>query len=677
VNATDDGLTAQGFVTPRWVVAELVILVTDLNEAPVVADKSVAIPENLRANLPLNFSVSAIDPDNTDLRDLQTLVFSIESGNSHGAFGISESGAVKVARAVLDYEGLSMYNLTIRVTDNGPGRLFGLGYLVITLEDRNDAPYFQCNADPDFADGTICSNYSVFENSPNATEVGSLLAFDEDSNPRQDLTFTIFPEGSTDGALDRFVIDSEGLITVLLLNNTWLNFEAVSVYVLDIGVSDGDVTVKRPFHIGLIDVNEQPILTDGERSVSNDAGPGDTLGLAVRAIDPDAGTTLVYSLIGGNTTLFGIDNTTGQLSVTDGSGQLSFMTANDTIFVRVHVTDGELSDNCRVGVAVEDQNFSPDIEPGQGCSIDENSAVDTICTRFYIFGNDSRDPNDNVRYSLENASPELQALFGITNVIGKTPDACLARLIGREADPTCQGRIYLKEDVLDFEQTNSYTVPVTIWDVPLDPTFRPLSATVDVLITIIDMNDPPTVSDVAFTVDENSDGNTFVGLQQWADEDDDILDFSIVGGDAAEFEVRRGTGRQECEVYVKANANLNFEVKNDYYIIVEGTDNGPNGIVQSRINITVLDVNEWPTLVINDMSIPEDGTVYAGDVLGADPDSRPGYEDGLFYTILTYRVVDCQGVDYAGTVRPIMDYTVSPPLVSEDIGLCTRVHKSR
>ena len=67
--------------------------------------------------------------------------------------------------------------------------------------------------------------------------------------------------------------------------------------------------------ISLIDVNENPELLNQTFSINENSVNGQQVGTVV-ATDPDAGQTLTYSIISGNTNnAFAINSSTGALSV--------------------------------------------------------------------------------------------------------------------------------------------------------------------------------------------------------------------------------------------------------------------------------------------------------------------------------------------------------------------------
>ena len=130
VQVTDNGSPVQsgsGTIT---------VNLTDLNEAPVVTPATFSLPENSANATPVG-TVLYADPDAG-----QTHVFSITAGNTGGAFGINSStGAITVANsAVLNYETTPSFSLTVRVTDNGAGPLFGSATITVNLTNVNEKP---------------------------------------------------------------------------------------------------------------------------------------------------------------------------------------------------------------------------------------------------------------------------------------------------------------------------------------------------------------------------------------------------------------------------------------------------------------------------------------------------------------------------------------------------------
>ena len=136
-------VTDNGSPSPLSSIAAITINLNDVNEAAtfVETDLSFRVNENVPAGTAVG-TVTATDPDNAT-----TLAYAITGGNLDGAFAIDPStGVITVANAsALDFESLlartgGSFTLTVQVTDNGTPRLPVSTSVVITLNDRNDAP---------------------------------------------------------------------------------------------------------------------------------------------------------------------------------------------------------------------------------------------------------------------------------------------------------------------------------------------------------------------------------------------------------------------------------------------------------------------------------------------------------------------------------------------------------
>lgn len=104
VSMTDDAATA--------VSALVLIDIINVNEAPVVSDVSVSVPEDTAVGTVIA-SLISIDPDSGDAP-----AYSITSGND-GSFVINSNTGEITTSAALDYETTTGYLLTIAVTDGG------------------------------------------------------------------------------------------------------------------------------------------------------------------------------------------------------------------------------------------------------------------------------------------------------------------------------------------------------------------------------------------------------------------------------------------------------------------------------------------------------------------------------------------------------------------------------
>ena len=297
---------------------------TATNQAPIITAATYSLAENSPNGMILG-TVEATDPDG------DTLTYSIISGNSDQAFGLDNiMGQLTVANSnALDYEVKPAFSLLIKASD---GVLSDSVTFTINLTDIDES----INQPPSLSDAT----FSIAENSPNNTLIGTLEASDINNDT---LTYSII-SGNTDQA---FGLDaSTGGLTVA--NNVTLDFESIPVFSLLVQVSDGALSDSATVTINLTDVdedstttNQAPTITAATYSLAENSVNGTVLG-TVEASDPD-GDTLTYTFVSGNDAeAFSLDSESGELTVSTSSA-LDFETT-PTFNLGIEVSDGALSD---------------------------------------------------------------------------------------------------------------------------------------------------------------------------------------------------------------------------------------------------------------------------------------------------------------------------------------------
>ena len=198
-----------------------------------------------------------------------------------------------------------------------------------------------------------------------------------------------------------FTIDaSTGQVSI---NEVYLNFERKTSYTLTVGaVDDGyriDGTTPSPCDVDylgvveadgrcrlsaentvvvrLTDVNETPLLLDTERDISENMPKDTFVGAWITGSDVDAGDVLEYAIVAGNDLgLFAIESCNGQLRVA--------LPQFDYENRKFYELDIEISDKAglkmiaKVGINVLDVNENPVCEPPNPVSVKENSVEDTL-----------------------------------------------------------------------------------------------------------------------------------------------------------------------------------------------------------------------------------------------------------------------------------------------------------
>ena len=298
---------------------------TSTNKAPTIKQRLLALQKTVLSGQIVG-TIEASDPDG------DTLTYTILSGNTVQAFGLeSATGILSVvdSTTALDYETTPVFSLLVQASD---GALSDSAIVTINLTDVDES----INQPPSLSDAT----FSIAENSPNNTLIGTLEASDINNDT---LTYSII-SGNTDQA---FGLDaSTGGLTVA--NNVTLDFESIPVFSLLVQVSDGALSDSATVTINLTDVdedstttNQAPTITAATYSLAENSVNGTVLG-TVEASDPD-GDTLTYTFVSGNDAeAFSLDSESGELTVSTSSA-LDFETT-PTFNLGIEVSDGALSD---------------------------------------------------------------------------------------------------------------------------------------------------------------------------------------------------------------------------------------------------------------------------------------------------------------------------------------------
>ena len=422
---------------------EVTITVTDVNEAPAFDDVSPttrSIAENKGTGVDIATPVTATDPDAG-----ATLTYSLD-GTDVNSFDIDTLTGQLKTKALLDHETKASYEVTVSVRDSkddsgNPDTATDDDITVtITVTDANDAPEFP---------STGSNARSIAENTAANINIGSpVRATDADNDT---LTYTL--EGTDPGS---FAIDKS---SGQLKTKSPLDHEDKESYTVTVKASDGKDGVDTiEVTITVTDVNEAPSF-DSEtatRNVPENTPAGQAVGEPVSAVDVDAGDRLAYSLGGTDSASFGINGSTGQITV--GTGTTPDFETTTRYEVTVTATDSSnLSDTITVTINVTEGNDPPVF------------ATDTATRRVAEntgTGQDIGSPfkatdaeNETLTYTLEGTDA---ASFDIVSTSGQL-----------------QTKL-----ALDYEAKPSYSVTVKVADASAN-------GTINVTITVTDVNEPP------------------------------------------------------------------------------------------------------------------------------------------------------------------------------------------
>ena len=242
------------------------ISVTDVNEAPVVADLNIEIEENVAVDEIMGTLV-VTDPDigqEVTLELLDTdLPFTLDSVS------------LKVA-GLVNYEAQSLYTFRVVGRDNGNPMLTDTAQVQVTVLDVNEPPT-----------AIELSEVFIAENSPVGTLVAEIIVRDEDQG--ETFTYEILADDDLDHSY--FNLNDDQLITVQAID-----MEVNESFSLDIRVRDGANHVyEQTVYVYVIDQNEPPVVRDTTFFVEENNQIGDLVGRVV-ANDPDVGQSLSYQL---------------------------------------------------------------------------------------------------------------------------------------------------------------------------------------------------------------------------------------------------------------------------------------------------------------------------------------------------------------------------------------------
>ncbi|MGI9589878.1 MAG: cadherin repeat domain-containing protein, partial [Myxococcota bacterium] len=476
----------------------------------------------------------ALQPEATD-----RLTYAITGGNADGAFAIDpDSGEIRVADgSLLDHEATASRDLTIRVTDSTGANASAT--VTVDVRDVNEAP--SVSGGP----------FSVAENSPDGTIVGSVVGSDPDAGGT--LRYVIV--GGDPGGV--FTIDPvSGEIRVA--DGSGLDFETAPRFDLQVEVTDGGTPALAAVTTVTIDVsdgNDVPIVSGGPFALVENSPDGTLVG-SVTGSDADPGDSLRFAIVGGDPNgAFAIDPVTGEIRVADGS-QLDYDTTPG-FDLQVEVRDDgspPQASTAIVRVDLSGVNEAP-IVSGGPFTIDENSANGTVVGR--VSGMDP-DAGDVVRYTIVAGDPNgTFALDANTGVI-TVQDA----------------------SQLDFENRSAFLLLIEA----RDDASPALSTLTSVRVDVADVNEAPSASNAFFSLLEGSGVGTEAGTVQGSDPDaGDVLRYVIVDGNTNNaFAIDPATG----EITVANPSALDFEANPLFRLQVAVIDDG-NPSLASTVEVVV------------------------------------------------------------------------------------------
>ena len=544
---TSYGLTVRASDAAHTVDTTVMVTVTDAAEAPAFGEESYAfeLAENVdgRVNRLSLGTVTATDPDSDGVR------YSLVGGNDSSLFAIGEtSGELYYVGLGEDYEsGVTSYELTVRASD---GTHTIDTTVTVTVTDAAEQPAF----------GEESYAFELAENADgraNGLSLGRVLATDPDGDEvRYSLT----------GGNELFTVDEAS--GELYYVGPGEDYESgVTSYEVTVRASDAAHTVDTTVTVTVTDEAEAPAFAEESYAfelAENVDGRVNRLSLgSVTATDPDSD-TVRYSLLDGNdSSLFAIEETSGELFYV-GAGE-DFEGGVTSYELTVRASDAAHTVDTTVTVTVTDAAEAPAFaEESYAFELAEN--VDGRVNRLSLGTVTATDPDsDTVRYSLLDGNDS--SLFAIEET---------------------SGELYYVGPGEDYESgVTSYEVTVRASDA---------AHTVDttVTVTVTDEAEAPAFGEgsYAFELTENVDGSVsrvLLGVVEATDPDSDTVRYSLlVGNDSSLFAIEETSGEL---FYVGSGEDFEGGVTS-YELTVRASDG--THTIDTTVTVTVTDAAEQP-----------------------------------------------------------------------------------
>ena len=552
---------------------DVTITVTDVDEPPEFdsATATREVPENTEAGENIGDPVTANDPDTGD-----TPAYTLEGGDADSFDIDSASGQIQTKSGVIyDHESKSSYSVTVKADDNNGGT--AAIDVTITVTDVNEPPEFD----------SATATREVPENTEAGVAIGApVTATDPDTGDTPAYTL-----GGTDAAF--FDIDAS---TGQLRTQAALDHETKSSYTVTVTASDGTLTATVDVTVAVTNIDEA-----GTVALSTNQPPA-RAEITAALTDPDKGVTgAVWQWERSS------DGNTDWADL--GTGSPSYTPV-----------DGDVGYHLRAAASYTDGHG-----PGKTAQAVSTQAVRAGANRPPEF-----DSATATREVPENTEAGENIGDPVTATDPDTGDTPAYTLEGADLDSfdidSASGQIQTKSGVTyDHESKSSYSVTVKADDK------NGGTATIDVTITVADVNEPPEFDSATATreVPENTEAGENIGAPVTATDPDtgDTPAYTLEGGDADSFDIDSASG----QIQTKSGVTYDHESKSSYSVTVKADDNN-GGTAAIDVTIIVTDVDEPPEFdsATATREVPEN--TEAGENIGApvtatDPDTgdTPAY----------------------------------------------------
>jgi len=434
---------------------------------------------------------------------------------------------------------------------------------------------------------------------------------------------------------------------------------------IDVQASDGEQAIVLPVTVNVLNANEAPQwqgATLVAYAVREQAMAGTVVGAAV-ADDPDAGTTLSYSIVpqssggGPSASFFEINEDFGEVSLSaSGALSIDFEAAGIHMIV-LRATDdglkgvgGTISIDTAVNVSVIDVNEAPVIEE-QLVSVFENTSSGVLIgSSQLMFG----DPDIEGRFQNASIKPEMHTMEVIEVISGSSFSTADEPFT---VDPQARKLRLLR--ALDFEAAGGdlHVLKIRVTD------SRGLSDEALITVAVVNSNEQPTVDALqGREIPENQPGPWLLGAVLQASDPDGAADESLLqwaiepsvnGTQSDFFAIDANTGQLSvCDPSTAGCTSFvpGFDFEEDIRalsVAVSVEDEGGLRSFPQIVTVAVSDLNEAPTMPFTTISVREQssaGLELSPKLKGADVDVRSTagntaatspHADSLIYSVVS------------------------------------------
>ncbi|XP_036157857.1 cadherin EGF LAG seven-pass G-type receptor 1 isoform X1 [Myotis myotis] len=565
-------------------------------------------------NVPLGHSVlhiQAVDADAGENARLRYRLVDTASASAGGAgaqgpasaadfpFQIHNSSGWITVRAELDREAVERYSFAVEAVDHGSPPMSSSASVSITVLDVNDN-------DPVFTQPAY--ELRLNEDAAVGSSVLTLRALDRDANSV--ITYQL-TGGNT---RNRFALSSQsggGLITLALP----LDYKQERQYVLAVTASDGTRSHTAQVFINVTDANtHRPVFQSSHYTVSvREDRPVGTSIATIGATDEDTGENARITYV--------LEDPVPQFRIDPDSGTVYTLTELDyedqaAYTLAITARDNGIpqkSDTTSLEILILDANdnaprFLRDFYQG---SVFEDAPPSTSVLQVSATDRDSG-PNGRLLYTFQGGDDGDGDFY---------------------IEPT--SGVIRTQRRLDRENVAVYTLRVLAVD---RGSPAPLSASVDIQVTVLDINDNPPVferDELELLVEENSPVGSVVARIRAHDPDEGPnaqIMYQIVEGNVPEvFQLDLLSGD------LRALAELDFEVRREYVLVVQATS-APL-VSRATVRVRLLDQNDNPPVlpdfqILFNNYVTNKSNSFPAGVIGRIPAHDPDLSDSLNYTFL-------------------------------------------